>query len=186
MNTTDIAVLTSDRPRPVSRRPATSGEDELMEVIYRVHAKPIFGYLLRLNMGNRREAEDLLQETLLRALLCVRSGKLDIQTIRPWLYTVARRLVIDAHRARRSRPPEAFGNLVADIASPKDVIEQLVHKETVRAALMELTPQHRNSLFEIYFNQRSTKEAAEVLGIPEGTVKSRVHYGLQALRTALV
>jgi DNA-directed RNA polymerase specialized sigma24 family protein len=67
--------------------------------LYRNNARPLYRYLLRLTFGNREEAEDHLQETFLRAWRWVRQNPADLTTIRPWLFTVARHIVIDAARA---------------------------------------------------------------------------------------
>jgi RNA polymerase sigma-70 factor (ECF subfamily) len=97
---------------------------------------------------------------------------------------VAKRVHIDAVRARRARPAEVGVIDVARMASPDDDVERMLTVRTVRHALMSLSPEHREVLVEVYYRERSVKEAAEVLGIPVGTVKSRTYYALRALRLA--
>jgi RNA polymerase sigma-70 factor (ECF subfamily) len=107
----------------------------------------------------------------------------DPATVRPWLFTVARNVVLDAARARQARPSEVFSD-VSLVAEPTNDIDQMLRRHAVRRSLSELSPPHRNALIQAYYHDRSTQEAAEVLGIPEGTVKSRIHYGLRCLREA--
>ncbi len=102
--------------------------------------------------------------------------------MRAWLFTVTRNLVIDSLRARKSRPPEAFGTL-ADTAGAHDGgLDSALTRFEVLDALECLGSQHRDVVIEIYFLDRSVAQAARSLGVPEGTIKSRCHYALRALR----
>jgi RNA polymerase sigma-70 factor (ECF subfamily) len=166
------------------------GSDPMVEAarvdaLWDRHATPLFSYLLRLTLGDRRQAEDLLQETLLRAWRFLQNESVDVGMLRPWLYTVARRLAIDAGRARQVRPMEVSVKDIAEIPASGDEIDRLLVAEIVRRALMTLSPEHRRTLIEVYYRDRTAKEAAAVLGIPEGTVKSRIHHALRHLRTAI-
>ncbi|GIJ48183.1 RNA polymerase sigma factor SigL [Virgisporangium aliadipatigenens] len=156
-----------------------------MRAIYDTHAAGILRYLLRLTLGDRELAEDLLQEVLLRAWRNIRHLPGESDGLRPWLYTVARNVTIDAGRARQSRPREIYLTDIASLAAADevsgDIVERMVAVQTVRAALPDLTPEHRNVLVELYYRGSTTAEAAERLGIPEGTVKSRTFYALRAL-----
>jgi RNA polymerase sigma-70 factor, ECF subfamily len=153
-------------------------------LLYRANARPLYRYLLRLTLGNREEAEDHLQETFLRAWRWLQQNPADLTTIRPWLFTVARRIVIDAARSRRVRPTE----VILDDATPQretsNDIELFVLAQSVRQALRTLSSDHQAALVELFYHDHTAKEAAGILGIPEGTVKSRAHYALRALRAA--
>jgi RNA polymerase sigma-70 factor (ECF subfamily) len=151
------------------------------QLLYHNNSRALYRFILRLTLGNRAAAEDHLQETFLRAWRWVRQHPTDLTTIRPWLFTVARRIVIDAARARRARPTEVIFEDAVQRARG-DHAEQLVLAQSVRHALLSLTTEHRAALVEVYYHQRTVKEAAAILGIPEGTVKSRVYYALRALR----
>jgi RNA polymerase sigma-70 factor (ECF subfamily) len=107
----------------------------------------------------------------------------DLTTLRPCLFTVARRIVIDASRSRRVRPTEVLFDDATPHTTTNDV-ELFVLGESVRHALQSLSSDHRAALVELFYYQHTAKEAAGILGIPEGTVKSRVHYALRALRAA--
>jgi len=164
---------------------AGAGAQERMSQLYTLHAGPLFRYLLRLTLGDRRETEDALQETFLRSWRQLRHRPLDVQTLRPWLYTVARRVVIDAVRARQARPTDVGGIDMAALAVADDDIERMLTVHAVRSGLMSLRPEHREVLVEVFYRERSVKETAKALGIPEGTVKSRTHYALRALRLSI-
>lgn len=82
----------------------TTAEHELA-ALQREHGRPLFALLLRLSDGDRQRAEDLVQETLVRAWQHPEALRADdFDSVRPWLLTVARRLAIDARRARQARP----------------------------------------------------------------------------------
>jgi RNA polymerase sigma-70 factor (ECF subfamily) len=151
--------------------------------MYRTNARPLYRYILRLTFGNREEAEDHLQETFLRAWRWVQQHPSDLTTLRPWLFTVARRIVIDASRSRRVRPTEVLFDDAAPHTTTND-IELFVLADSVRHALQSLSSDHQAAIVELFYHQHTAKEAAGILGIPEGTVKSRVHYALRALRAA--
>jgi RNA polymerase sigma-70 factor (ECF subfamily) len=138
-----------------------------------------------ITFGDRWQAEDLLQETLLRAWRYLQDHTADVTKLRPWLYTIARRAAIDAARARQARPTEVILTDLATLPAVRDDIDQLMNKLTVQRGLMSLTPDHRQVLIEVFYHGRTARQAAHTLGIPEGTVKSRIYYGLSALAAAI-
>jgi RNA polymerase sigma-70 factor (ECF subfamily) len=160
------------------------GPENPIEVICRLHGRPLYRFLLRVTFGDRWDAEDLLQETLLRAWRYLQDHNADVAHLRPWLYTVARRVAIDAARARQARPTEVTVTDMGTLPSAHDDIERLVVALTMRRGLMSLTQDHREVLVEVFYHGRSAPEAAKALGIPEGTVKSRTHYALRAATVA--
>ncbi|MFD0584943.1 sigma-70 family RNA polymerase sigma factor [Dactylosporangium darangshiense] len=156
-----------------------------MTALHANHAPSLHRFLLRLTLGESYLAEDLLQETMLRAWRNIEDVPHGYESERRWLFTAARRIAIDAARARQARPPETGVTDLARLPEADDPIERLIITQTMREALPKVTPAHRAVLIEMYYFGRSTAEAAARLGIPEGTVKSRVHYALRALRAAL-
>ncbi len=155
-----------------------------MREIHREHGRSVYYFLLSLMLGNHQAAEDLTQETLLRAWRHLDILNADVHTLRPWLYTVARRLAIDALRARSSRPITTSVD-VDDMPNSEDAIDRMLNAATVRRALPRLSPEFQQVLIEMYYHGRTAKETAEILGIPEGTAKSRAFYALRALRAAI-
>ncbi|MCW2683484.1 MAG: polymerase, sigma-24 subunit, subfamily [Blastococcus sp.] len=164
-------------------RGATASEESL-RALYDDHAPALLAYALRLTEGNRNRAEDIVQETLLRAWRNLDRLDPDAGPVRPWLFTVAQHLAIDAHRARRARPPEVGEEALATVAD-LDQVEGTLDRIVIADALDSLSADHRAVLVETYFRGRSVAEAADVLGIPPGTVKSRCYYALRALKLAL-
>lgn len=169
----------SDHPSLPVADPASA--EEAMKALYRQHGRFIYRFLLRLTFGDRQESEDILQETLLRAWRGLRDQTLDEERARRWMYTVARRVAIDVARMRRARPAEVAGLDLTGLPSPGHDIDRILAIQSVRRGLMTLSPEHRSVLVETYYHDRSIREAAVVLGIPEGTVKSRMFYALRAL-----
>jgi RNA polymerase sigma-70 factor (ECF subfamily) len=149
-----------------------------------LYARPVFRYLLRLTLGDHREAEDYLQETFLRSWRWLQEHTVDPKITLPWLYTVARRIFIDGVRARQARPIEVVATNLNLPSQPDSDIERVVQVHALRKAMLSLSPEHRATLIEIFYHERTAKEAGVILGIPEGTVRSRAYYALQALRRA--
>ena len=170
---------------PVGRRqPEPQLDEELMRALYQEHAGPLFAFVLRLVAGDRQRAEDVVQETLIRAWKHASELHRATGSVRPWLVTVARRIVIDAHRSRQARPQEV-DPAPLDIIPAEDEIEKALGLMTLSQALEDLTPAHREVLVETFFKGRTVGEAAEMLGIPSGTVRSRVFYALRSMKLAL-
>ncbi len=160
---------------------ATSTADVLV-ALHAEHGRGLWGYVLRLTGGDRARAEDVVQETLIRAWRHPEVLTRPPGAVRSWLFTVARRLVIDQWRAGREistdEPPETG-------AGPDTWTDEVLDGWIVADALARLTPEHRQVVVLCYFRGLSVAEAARILGIPDGTVKSRTHYALRALRLAL-
>ncbi|MFJ1745970.1 sigma-70 family RNA polymerase sigma factor [Streptomyces sp. NPDC088116] len=184
------AAVADDRPHRARHRSATprtnspAPDEELMRALYREHAGPLLAYVMRLVAGDRQRAEDVVQETLIRAWK--NAGQLNSATgsVRPWLVTVARRIVIDGHRSRQARPQEVDPSPL-EVMPAEDEIDKALWLMTLSDALEDLTPAHREVLVETYFKGRTVNEAAETLGIPSGTVRSRVFYALRSMKLAL-
>jgi RNA polymerase sigma-70 factor, ECF subfamily len=157
-----------------------------MRGLYETYARPLLRLLTYLNGGQQEVAEDMLQETMLRAWRNLDRLEHDPKRLQAWLSTVARRIAIDGARARARRPREVTNyDLTMVPTDGDDAIDAMHNRDVVRAALQRLSPAHRAVLIEIYFRSRSAAEAAAALGIPEGTVKSRTHHAVRALRDAV-
>lgn len=166
------------------RRWATSSQVELMQALHDEHAAALWTYCVRLTGGDRSRAQDVVQETLLRAWRHPRVLDQSERSARAWLFTVARNVVIDDWRTRRAQlevstaePPEPSGG--------GDETDRLLQSWVVAEALERLSAEHREVLLACYYRGQSVAQAAHHLGVPEGTVKSRTHYALRALRLAL-
>jgi RNA polymerase sigma-70 factor, ECF subfamily len=162
--------------------PANSTEVRL-EHLDRLFRRPLLGYVAKSHVGSHVAAEDIVQETFARAWRYLGEHQ-DVppERLRPWLYTVARRLIIDAHRARKARPAEVALEEAGAGPDTDDVIDTLDHAETLRTALRRLSPEHRYVMIELYIRDRPAEEIAVHLGVPVGTVRSRSHYAKRALR----
>jgi RNA polymerase sigma-70 factor (ECF subfamily) len=156
----------------------------LMKQLHDEHAAALWGYCLSLTGRDHARAEDVVQETLLRAWRNRDRLEESRGSVRSWLFTVARNIVIDEWRTRRIHGELAVAE-VPEVREPTDETDQLLLSWVVSDALLNLSPDHRAVLVECYFRGASIAQAADRLGIPEGTVKSRTHYALRALRLAL-
>jgi len=175
-----------DRRRRSQRlRPVDTPDDELIVAeLYRTYRRPLLSFVVRLTRGDVQWAEDVVQETMVRAWRSADRFDTGASSLMPWLATVARHIVIDDQRRKDARPHETGEGPLERVSMP-DQMEDLLRQVVVSDALNSLSPAHREILNETVLRDRSVNDAAETLGIPVGTVKSRAYYALRALRVAL-
>ena len=158
-------------------------DDTAVRQLYERHARALRRYVERF-CPDRASADDIVQETFIRAwrhLPLLNSGDFPV---RSWLRRVARNLLIDADRAARSRPvtvPPQPAEEGRDDAGLNQVLDQQILAD----ALHQLSPAHRTVLVETFYQGRALTTVARQLGIPDSTARSRLHYALQALRRQL-
>jgi RNA polymerase sigma-70 factor (ECF subfamily) len=153
-----------------------------MREFYDQHSKPLRHFTYQLT-GHPQRAEDLFQETLMRAWLHADKLLDNVASQRAWLFRVARNLAIDDARHRRVRPQEVYVD--APITTVGDGTDRLLSRIEMMKHLRRLSPEHRTILVEVFYHGSTTKEAADALQIPHGTAKSRLHYGLRHLREGM-
>ena len=156
--------------------------DELLQALHDAHGPALTRFVTHMT-NDSSFAKDVVQETLLRAW---RHPEILVQSndsARAWLFTVARNLVIDDLRSARHRReistdilPETGGDDGTDSALDAWILSD---------ALTSLSPQHRSAIVSSYYLGHSISEIARREGVPEGTIKSRLHYALRALRLSL-
>jgi RNA polymerase sigma factor (sigma-70 family) len=167
------------------RAGVTGGEDDaIITALCQTYRAPLLTFVLRLTGGDRQHAEDVVQETMVRAWR--EASRLDLSgpSLMPWLTAVARRIVIDEHRRKSARPSETEEGKVSDRPVDDDTSATLL-RVAVADAMRQLTSSHRQILNETILRDRTANQAAETLGIPVGTVKSRVYYALRVLEVVL-
>ena len=171
--------------RPPGRGAPLSGEQEVRDA-YAAHGAELHRFVLRAT-GDRALSEDLVQEVFLRAWRA--RARYDPQTasLRTWLFAITRNVVVDHVRVRAARPrtrplAEDEGSTLTD---PSDHVHRLMQRWLVEEALRRLGEDHRTALQETYLADRPYDEVAAELGIPVSTLRSRVFYGLKALRLVM-
>jgi RNA polymerase sigma-70 factor (ECF subfamily) len=157
--------------------------DALLRALYDQHAAVLWSFVLPLTRGDRMQAQDIVQETMLRAWRHPDVLAQSQRSARSWLFTVAHRIVIDEWRRGRA-DREVLSETMPDVAQ-SDSTEAVLNVWLIAEALDSLSIEHRAVIVECYYRGRSTSEAGRALGVPDGTVKSRTHYALRAMRLAL-
>lgn len=171
----------------------TTGRRELFAELVRRYERELFNYLKRY-LGDPGMAEDAFQASFLQVHLKADQFE-EGRRFRPWLYTIATNQAIDAQRRNRRHrmvsldrvgmEGEEVGKLVdLLVSSDEDPADHAVHFERgdwVREALNELSDQMRSVVQLVYYEGMKYREAAEVLSIPVGTVKSRLHSAIARL-----
>ena len=157
-------------------------EDRRLVALYDAHAPSVWRYVVHLT-GDPAGADDIVQETLLRAWRSRRIMEQEPESTRSWMFTVARNLVIDTKRSARNVHEIVTDTLPEEKST--DATDAILESWIVADALTSLSMEHRAVIVHAYFAGRTVAETAAQLQIPEGTVKSRLHYGMRALRLAL-
>lgn len=161
-----------------------SDDATLLRALYAEHGRALHAHALRLCGGDRQRAEDLVQETLLRAWRHPEALDPAQGSVRAWLFTTARNLSIDAWRRRSVRVAEVVTDTVPEPPGT-DEADRAVEGWLIADALRRLSDAHREVIVECFYRGQSVAEAASRLGVPAGTVKSRTHYALRSLRLVL-
>jgi RNA polymerase sigma-70 factor (ECF subfamily) len=162
-----------------------SGEEhaELLRAVHDEHGPALMRYVLRLTNGDTQFAEDVVQESLLRLWKKPDLLEQPSESARAWLFTVARNVVIDDRRS--SRYSREFSTEDVPERDTSDPIDPSLDKWILSDALLSLTQEHRSAIVRAYYLQQTVADIAAQEQIAEGTVKSRLHYALKALRNAL-
>ena len=160
----------------------TTQRSELLRAVHDAHAAELMRFAVRLT-GDYAFAQDVVQEALLRAWKHPRILEQGDSATRAWLFTVTRNLVIDDWRTARSSREISTDNLPERVQV--DATEGLLDAWIVADALASLSPEHRAAIFGAYYLGYSIAEIAHTEQVPEGTVKSRLHYAVRAMRLAL-
>ncbi len=160
-------------------------EAALMRGLYAEHAAVLWRYAVRLT-GDPSRAEDVVQETLLRAWQHPEVTDDAERSPRAWLFTVARNMIIDEQRSSRfRRESESLDVPGAPDPAGGDEVNTALDRLLLGDALAQLSADHRAVIRRSYYQGWTTAQIAEDLQIPEGTVKSRLHYAMRTLRLAL-
>ncbi|MEV6978850.1 ECF RNA polymerase sigma factor SigK [Kitasatospora sp. NPDC093806] len=175
-------------PDPAALLAAVAGGDQdAFAPLYEVIAPPVQGVALR-TLRSPSHAEEVTQEVLLEVWRSAAAYRPDRGTVLAWVLTIAHRRAVD-----RVRSTQAAGDREVRVAlrertageSVADRTEQLLDAQQVRRALAQLSRAQREALVLAYYGGYSQREIAQSLGLPLGTVKTRMRDGLRRLRAAL-
>ena len=155
-----------------------------MRELYREHSDALLRYALRLT-GDRARAEDVVQETLLRACQHLHVFDDTERSPRAWLFRVTRNIIIDQQRSSRRRREVSSPDGSEFEQRGPDEVDAAVDRLLIADALTQLSLKHRAVVRRSYYLGWTTAQIADDLQISEGTVKSRLHYAIHALRLTL-
>lgn len=163
-----------------------AGEEGALNEIYDQFSSFVYGLALRV-IGDARAAEDVSQDVFVS--VWERPDAFDPHrgSLRTWLGTLAHRRAVDHVRREEARRRRAIKDAARPVSTP-DVEEMalaLVTAERVRSALDTLPDEQRRAIQLAYFGGKTYRQVAEVLGIPEGTAKSRLRLGLRRIADVL-
>ena len=159
-----------------------SKHDDLLLALHDAHGRALFSYVARIT-GDNALAEDIVQETLFKAWKHPKILEQNNDSVRAWLFTVARNLVIDDRRSARFRR-ESATDIIPDVPT-KDETDAVLDAWVISDVLLTLSEQHRRAIVSAYYMGNSVAEIARQEEVPVGTIKSRLHYALAALKLSL-
>jgi RNA polymerase sigma-70 factor, ECF subfamily len=175
--------MTNDGPVTRLRAASASGVDDALKTLYADHGRALLAYAERFT-NDRGRAEDVVQETFLRAWRRLPGLLEDDRSVRAWLFLVARRLLVDSARAASTRPA-----LTDEEPTFEGIVDggfdQLLDHTILVEAMQRLSEPHQQILVETFFAGHPVHVAAARLGVPPGTARSRLHYAISQLRRQL-
>jgi RNA polymerase sigma-70 factor, ECF subfamily len=169
-----------------------SGDDAAWEELIRQHTRRVYGLCYRFT-GSDAEAQDLTQEVFLRIFRSLRSFRSTEGSFVTWLARLTRNLLIDHYRRTRQERvtdsieeqlPMLEENMAAS-ARPEGLVAGREASEILQAALQRLSPELRETVILRDLQEMEYREIAQVLKVPEGTVKSRLNRGRAELARVL-
>jgi RNA polymerase sigma-70 factor, ECF subfamily len=159
-----------------------AGGDRLaMQTLFARHRTAVYRWLLRL-VGNEAMAEDLLSDVFLDVWR--QADRFQARSsVSTWLMAIARFKALSARRVRKDAElDETIEATVADSADdPEVMLEKKSRDALVRKAVTTLSPEHREIIDLVYYHEKSVDECAQILGVPSGTVKTRMFYARRKL-----
>jgi RNA polymerase sigma-70 factor, ECF subfamily len=157
-------------------------DEQGLRAAYAAHGGELYRFALRA-LNDSGAAEEAVQETFVRAWRAGDRFDPALGSLRTWLFSIARNVVIDLGRARAVRP--SLNGAAPVEVTVEDPVEDVMIAWQVEEALRRISNDHRVAIVETYYRGRPHAEVAAELQIPEGTLRSRIFYGLKALRLAL-
>ncbi|MBP2241618.1 RNA polymerase sigma-70 factor (ECF subfamily) [Cytobacillus eiseniae] len=170
------------------------GDQDAYAEVVEIYGDKVFHICYRM-LGNRHEAEDIAQEAFLRAYVNIHSFNINLK-FSSWLYRIATNLCID--RIRKKKPDyyldaevagtdglTMYSQIAADTTLPEDDLESLELQESIQREISKLPEKYRTVIVLKYIEELSLNEISEILDLPLGTVKTRIHRGREALRKQL-
>ena len=170
------------------------GDQDAFAEIVEIYSNSIYQLGYRM-LGNRHEAEDIAQEAFIRAYVNIKSFNQDLK-FSTWLFRIATNLCID--RIRKKKPDyyldaevsgtdglTMYSQLASNSPIPEQELESLELQESVQKEILKLPEKYRSVIVLKYIEELSLNEISEILDLPLGTVKTRIHRGREALRQQL-
>ncbi|MBS45117.1 MAG: RNA polymerase subunit sigma-70 [Nocardioides sp.] len=163
-------------------------DEHEVHAAYTLYGPELYRFVLR-GLGDPQAAQDVVQETFLKAWRAADRYDPDLASLRVWLFGIARNAMIDHTRAAQARPwhrdlvdPETARSSGESV---DDDTDRLLGSWLVEEALHRLSEDHRAAIVLTHLKERPHDEVAAELGIPVGTLRSRIFYGMKALRLAM-
>jgi RNA polymerase sigma-70 factor, ECF subfamily len=164
--------------------PSSSESDALARTLYTTHGAALTAWARR-RFGDPHTAEEVVQEVILAGWRYHDQYDPERGSERAWMFGIARNVAATRHRRDRRHLRSIPTGADLDDSRDDTNLARLVDRSLISDAVRSLSAEHRSVLVAAYWERMTTKEIAERFRIPDGTVKSRLHYAMRMLRTAL-
>ena len=159
------------------------GDATALEALYARHGRALLAYLIG-QVGDPHLAEEVLQDVMLAVWRSAAQFRGE-SAVRTWLLAIARRRAITARQRRPPDEPPLDDRAAADDTGPLELVERRSEQRAIRAALRDLPDDQRETLELVFFHGLTGPQAAAVMGVAPGTVKSRLHRAKAVLERVL-
>jgi RNA polymerase sigma-70 factor (ECF subfamily) len=161
-----------------------AGDEQAMRILFARHNVKVFRFLTRL-VGDAATAEDLLSEVFLEAWR--QAARFEARSrLATWLLAIARHKALSALRQRRLQGSDAGLESIADAAdNPEVALQKRDTGAILRDCLEQLSSAHREIIDLIYYHGRTIDDAAQILGVPQNTVKTRMFHARKRIADLL-
>jgi len=177
----------ADSPTPdwMVVRAMANGDSAALDELYARHGSAVLGFLIS-RLSDRQLAEEVLQDVMLAAWDHAASFR-EESKVRTWLLAIARNRAINSQRKRRVQQVELSESFQfsSDETGPLEHVVKQSERDLVREGIRQLPDQYREVLTLVFYHQLTGPEAAEVIGVSVGTIKSRLHRAKEMLRRVL-
>lgn len=177
----------ADSPMPdwMVVRAMANGDTAALDELYTRHGSAVLGFL-NARLSDRQLAEEVLQDVMLAAWDHAASFR-EESKVRTWLLAIARNRAINSQRKRRVQQVELSESFQfsSDETGPLEHVVKQSERDLVREGIRQLPDQYREVLTLVFYHQLTGPEAAEVIGVSVGTIKSRLHRAKEMLRRVL-
>lgn len=167
-----------------------TGDEDALTALYDMYERLVYSFAYKC-IGDASGAEEVVQDVFLKIWKTTARYNMAQGKVTTWILSITRNVAIDYHRRTKRHQIDAMEgdepliHVSDSVPGPDDLAEAAQTRQTIKNAMASLPDEQRQIVEAIYFHGRTQKETSDILGIPPGTVKSRVRLAMTKLRSQL-